>query len=139
MESELVLLGSFSEIEAYLSKQALAKDGIHAVLPDEYARLHGDSPAAMQLWVRAQDSQRARELLAQSSEGVEARLAKGELIPCPECGSQSTEVIWRPPTRYFAWLFYTLFRDMTRAKLRCNSCGNEWDTRWYGGHIPTAD
>jgi hypothetical protein len=131
MESEFVEIASYSvPAEAYLAKQSLATQGIHAVLPDEFVKTRGGRRSGLTLLVLPKDEVRAKEILSQLNEGVESRLAKGDSMPCLDCGGKATQVIWQPPTNRLAWFFTSLTHDMSRARLRCLSCGNEWDARW---------
>ena len=131
MESKFVEIASYSvPAEAYLAKQSLATQGIHAVLPDELTKIRGGRRSGLTLFVLPKDEVRAKEILSQLNEGVESRLKKGDPVSCIECGGKATQVIWRPPTHKLAWFIASLTHDMSRARLRCDSCGNEWDARW---------
>jgi DNA-directed RNA polymerase subunit RPC12/RpoP len=119
-----------SSPEAYLAKQALESEGIDCIIRNENLHGLGQASQSIELQVALKNAERAKAILEPLRSGAKVHLDNGELISCPECGSKSTILIRKPPSKFFPRLFSIFIHDITRAKFRCSSCGNEFDVRW---------
>jgi DNA-directed RNA polymerase subunit RPC12/RpoP len=130
MDNELVVVACrYTDAEAHLAKHALELEGVQCILRNEYLQGICEINVPIELLVRAEDVGKAHAILEAPKAVPEDQPTKGESICCPECGSGSTELTWRPPTGYSARVFGALRRDAERAKFRCFTCGKEFEAR----------
>jgi Putative prokaryotic signal transducing protein len=129
MNAKLVVIGSYVVLaEAHIAQHALMANGIESVLQNEYLLDEGALP--IELTVVADDVGRARAILEPLTSGLRARIDSGNSPPCPECGEQSTELTWKPPTENFKRLLSSFTHDLGRAEIRCRMCGHNWSVPW---------
>lgn len=130
----LVTVATFPEaIEAHIYRSRLETEGIPSVIADENVvsnqPWHSIAYGGVKLRVRAQDQEKARDLINQIRYGLtlEAEEAAAYQAPeCPVCNSQNLKQklvsgIW--PLIKSILFFYPV---RTRIKLTCLNCGYRW-------------
>lgn len=131
MAFERVIVGTYAVLaDAHLATTVLRLEGIEGFIENEYLNNLGAASQPIVVKVREEDRDRAIEVLQQADSGLEGQIARGDSPVCPECGSDSTEVIRTPPDDGLARVLYGLSHDTSRVGCRCSRCRYEWDARW---------
>ncbi|MDT0538439.1 MULTISPECIES: DUF2007 domain-containing protein [Croceitalea] len=120
MGKDLITLGSFEFLaDVQIIKGKLESEGISVTLKD--ANTVGVEPFAsnaiggIKLQVHQEDKERAQEIFDQVRNYAVDE--DGELIVCPNCKAEKSEVLYQRKT-----IFYKLFPFFEPKKYRCANC-----------------
>lgn len=135
MENKFIKIGSFQySSEAAIVKGKLEAEGIEVFMADNFTidtdPLVSNAIGGVKLFVLTQQFDHASEILNDISKYSVNE--NGDLISCPDCNSQTTELITtvKDKKSLLAFLFgFGLFGTLplyTKYKYRCSNCGNEF-------------
>jgi tetratricopeptide (TPR) repeat protein len=134
--NNLVTIATFSHPpEAYIPKTKLEAEGIWAFVADGDTVtanwLYSNAIGGVKLRVKAEDVERALEILEQEAEpiewGEEEFDESDEDEKCPECGSLNTgyeryAMRWI----FLSWLILQFPLPFFKRKWKCQDCGHTW-------------
>jgi predicted RNA-binding Zn-ribbon protein involved in translation (DUF1610 family) len=132
-DTELVVVGTFlNQIEADMAKGALEAADIESMISADDAG--GLRPhlwmGGVRLLVRAEDAERAVEILNQRSSGDDAvQRSRNPIEPCPQCGHHTVGQSGRGGWSGVRPFGYVPKEARSLAYFKCNKCGHEWEDK----------
>jgi tetratricopeptide (TPR) repeat protein len=140
--TSLVTLGAYSTpLEAQMARGLLETAGIPAFVADENTVganwLYSNAVGGVRLQVRAEDVDRARDVLAatpvadDSADDDETDFEdEGQYeddVTCPVCGSERVhEEKYNRRATFLAWALLGFPVPVVRHRWKCDACGHEW-------------
>ncbi len=119
--------------EAYLFKGKLESEGVEVFLQNENTintdPLLSNALGGVKLFVKSEDVMKAKQILDAIPEY--SVNDKGELLSCPNCGSQKIEMFTtiKDVKSFFAFIYGLITLSMpfyTKHKYKCESCNFEF-------------
>ena len=134
MEEEFVLIGRFQySAEAQIIKGKLEFEGIRVFLRDSITidanPLYSNAIGGVKLFVNSEDEAKAQAIISNISQY--SLDENNELIKCPNCGSQTTEMYTsiKDVKSFLTFLFSMLLVVLpfhTKYKYKCENCKHEF-------------
>lgn len=131
MHEELVLIASYLwPFDVHLDKSRLEADGITCFVFNEELIsmnwLYSAAVGGVKLYVRADDLQRAQEILGAQCDGTV--LESGNDERCPAC--QSLNLEYKNDHKrwiFLSWLLIGIPLPFFKERWKCKDCGYVWD------------
>ena len=126
---EWVTIATFTQpTEAHVIKGKLESEGVEAIIADEHVLgvqpLYSHAIGGAKVQVKAEDVERARDILSEHSGAAQPALSE---VVCPDCQSKSVKVsAYTKPFALIALILFFFPFPFLRRRWQCEDCNYSW-------------